>query len=86
MTSVNVTTAKNTVTVTDSSGSTLLSSPVTTVVIASTVGPQGPAGPGFDIDSTAKVDKSLVYYSSSRGKFIADETWTTGTLVIGGNF
>jgi|TARA_R100000084_G_scaffold32111_2_gene12366 hypothetical protein len=86
MTSVNVTTQANTVTVTDSSGSTVVSSPVTTVVTASTVGPQGGTGEGIAVDDAAKVDKSIVYYDGSSGKFLADATWTTDTLVLGGNF
>ena len=92
MTAVNVTTQNSTVTVTDSSSSTVVTVPSETSVIASTIGVQGPQGPqgppglGFDIDTTAKVDKSVVYYSSSSGKFLADDTWTINTLVIGGNF
>lgn len=87
MTTVNVTTQKNTVTVTDANGSTVVNTPVTTVVTASTIGPQGSsAGDGFVIDTTGKVDKSVVYYDSAAGKFLADDTWTTDTLVLGGNF
>jgi len=86
MTTVNVTTQDNTVTVTTPDGSTVVDTPVTTVVTASTVGPQGPAGTGFDVDTTGKVDKSLVYYDASTGKFFADDIWTTDTLVLGGNF
>lgn len=86
MTSVNVTNETSSVTVTDSSGSTVLKTPQTSVVTASTAGPMGPAGTGFDVDTTAKVDKSIVYYSASSNKFIADDVWTIQTLVIGGNF
>ena len=86
MTTVNVTTQKNTVTVTDANGSTVLETPVTTVVTASTIGPQGAAGAGFEIDTTGKIDKSVVYYSSALGHFVADDIWTTDTLVLGGNF
>ena len=86
MTTVNVTTQKNTVTVTDANGSTVVNTPVTTVVTASTAGPQGPSGVGFEIDSTAKINGSIVYYDSTAGKFFADDTWTTDTLVLGGNF
>ena len=49
MTSVNITTEKNTVTVNGE----------TSVVTVATQGPQGatgPAGSGFDLDSTNKVD------------------------------
>jgi hypothetical protein len=83
MTTVNVTTQSNTVTVSDDSGTTVVEVPKTTVVTASTVGPQGP---GFAVDVSAKVNKSVVYYDASSGKFKADDIWTTDTLVIGGNF
>ncbi len=86
MTAVNVTTQNNTVTVTDANSSTVVNTPVTTVVTASTIGPQGAAGAGFDIDATAKVDKSVVYYDGALGHFVADDIWTTDTLVLGGNF
>ena len=75
MTSVNVTTTKNTVTVNEGDS---------TVVNVSTVGPQGPKG--IDLDETAKVDGSIVYYDSSSAKFKADATTTKLTLVDGGNF
>lgn len=86
MTTVNVTNQLNTVTVKDESGTTIVQSPVSTVVTASTIGPQGAAGTGFVVDTTAKVDKSVVYYSSALGHFVANDTWTTDTLVLGGNF
>lgn len=91
MTTVNVTTQANTVTVTDSSGSTVVETPVTTLVTASTAGPQGavgPAGPGGGtaINGSAKVNKSIVYYDSASGEYKADAIWTTDTLVLGGNF
>lgn len=86
MTFVNVTNQENTVKVTDSSGSTIVQVPSTTVVTASTAGPQGAAGTGFDLDSSAKINGSVIYYDSASGKFLADDTWTTSTLVIGGNF
>jgi hypothetical protein len=86
MTAVNVTTQKNTVTVTDANGSTTVQSPVTTVVTASTVGPQGASGAGFVLDSSAKVDKSVVYYQANSSEFKADQTWTIETIVLGGNF
>ena len=91
MTTVNVSTQVNTVTVTDSSGSTVVKSPVTTVVTASTAGPQGIQGPqgpsgGIAIDGSAKINQSIVYYDSASGEYKADATWTTDTLVLGGNF
>ena len=75
MTSVNVTTTKNTVTVNEGD---------TTVVTVATQGPQGPVG--VNIDDTDKVDGSVIYYDSSSAKFKADATTTKLTLVNGGNF
>ena len=86
MTAVNVTTQKNTVTVTDANGSTTVQAPVTTVVTASTVGPQGASGAGFVLDSSAKVETSVIYYDQGSGEFKANDTWTIETIVLGGNF
>lgn len=61
----------------------------TVIVTLTAVGPQGPpgsAGTGFDIDTTAKVDKSVVYYDAAAAVFKADTIWTTSTLSDGGNF
>ena len=55
MTSVNITTTKNTVTVNGE----------TSVVTVATTGPAGPKG--LDLDETAKVDGSVVYYDQSCG-------------------
>jgi len=77
MTTVNITTNKNTVTVDESNSS---------VITVATQGPQGSAGTGFDIDSSGKVNKSVVYYDSTAGQFKADDTWTINTLVFGGDF
>jgi len=76
MTSVNITTTKNTVTVNEGN---------TTVV---TVATQGPQGPGFDLtlDHSGKVNNSIMYYDSSSGKVKLDSTTTKLTLVDGGNF
>ena len=79
MTSVNITTEKNTVTVNGE----------TSVVTVATQGPQGatgPAGSGFDLDSTNKVDGSIIYYDSTSAKFKADATTTKLTIVDGGSF
>ena len=75
MTSVNVTNLKNTVTVNEGDA---------TVVNVTTAGPQGPKG--IDLDETAKVNGSVVYYASTSAKFKADATTTKLTLVDGGNF
>lgn len=79
MTAVNVTAPITKVTVDGS----------TSVVTATTAGPQGapgPVGPGILVDDSAKVDKSIVYYDSASGEFKADATWTIETVVLGGNF
>ena len=75
MTSVNITTNQNTVTVQQGDA--------TTVTVA-TQGPQGPKG--LDLDETAKVDGSVVYYSSSASTFKADNLQTLLSIVDGGNF
>ena len=76
MTSVNITTTKNTVTVNEGD---------TTVV---TVATQGSQGPGFDLalDHSAKVNNSIMYYDGTSGKVKLDSTTTTLTLVDGGSF
>ena len=76
MTSVNITTTKNTVTVNEGDS---------TIVTVATQGPQGPAF-NIELDSTGKVDNSLMYYDSTSGKLKLDSTTTKLTLVDGGNF
>lgn len=81
MTSVNITTTRNTVSVTTSG--------TTNTVEIATQGPQGPqgaAGSNFTLTDSAKVDKSIIYYDSSAGTYKADDTWTVSTLVFGGDF
>ena len=75
MTSVNVTTTKNTVTVNEGDS---------TVVTVTTAGPQG--AKELELDETSKVDGSVIYYDSSSDTFKADNTTTKLTLVDGGNF
>ncbi len=79
MTSVNITTNKNTVTVDESNSS---------VVTVSTQGPQGPSWSttATSLSDSGRVNKSVVYYDSAAGEYKADSTWTTSTLVDGGNF
>ena len=77
MTSVNVTTQKNTVTVSTSGQ--------LTTVTATTAGPQGPPG-DFELNQSGKVDGSLVYYDATAATFKADAVNTTDTLTDGGNF
>jgi hypothetical protein len=85
MTSVNVTKTTTTVDVTEGGQTAVVSSQSVSVVSAITAGPQGPVGPsGLEVDSTAKVNGSVVYYDGS--EFKADATWTTSTLTFGGNF
>jgi len=85
MTSVNVTTQNNKVQVTESGTTVNVASSKVATVEAVTAGPRGPVGPsGLEVDSTAKVSGSVVYYDGSA--FKADATWTTSTLTDGGNF
>ena len=76
MTAVNVTTDGRTTVVEDTT---------TNVVSVTTTGPQGATG-GFSVDTTAKVDRSVVYYDSTSGQFKADAIITKTTLTDGGNF
>ena len=75
MTSVNITTNKNTVTVNEDDSS---------VITVATQGPQGAQGTTIDVDNA--VNKSIVYYDSTSSSLKADATWTITTLVDGGNF
>tara|TARA_R100000278_G_scaffold107022_1_gene83656 strand:+ start:830 stop:1069 length:240 start_codon:yes stop_codon:yes gene_type:complete len=79
MTSVNITSTNNTVTVNEGD---------TSVVTVSTQGPAGPAftTSGATLDDTAKVNNSIVYFNQSSGTFKADATRTVENLVDGGNF
>lgn len=79
MTTVNITTNKNTVTVDESNSS---------VIEVSTKGPQGPsfASSTATMVDTNRVNKSIIYYDSASGSYKADSTWTTSTLTDGGNF
>tara|TARA_R100001163_G_scaffold65552_1_gene63231 strand:+ start:1325 stop:1564 length:240 start_codon:yes stop_codon:yes gene_type:complete len=79
MTTVNITTTKNTVTIDESNSS---------VVTVATQGPQGPAfaATGTSLNDSNKVDGSVVFFDESSGTFIADSTTTKLTLVNGGNF
>jgi hypothetical protein len=74
MTNVNITQTKNTVTVNGE----------TKVVTVQTRGPQG--AKGIELDESAKVDGSVVYYDASAQKFKADALETKLTLLDGGNF
>tara|TARA_Y100000592_G_scaffold49608_1_gene78539 strand:- start:1 stop:237 length:237 start_codon:yes stop_codon:yes gene_type:complete len=78
MTSVNITTDKNTVTVNGD----------TNVVTVATPGPQGPsfATSSTPLNDFNKVNNSIVYFDSTAGTFKADQTRTVENLVDGGNF
>ena len=76
MTSVNITTNKNTVTIDEDNSS---------IISVATQGPQGASAvDAINLDSV--VNKSIVYYDSTSSSLKADATWTVSTLVDGGNF
>jgi len=76
MTSVNITTNKNTVTVNEDNSS---------IITVATQGPQGAsAADSVNIDNA--VNRSIVYYDSTSSRLVADATWTTNTITDGGNF
>ena len=77
MTSVNITTTKNTVTVNEGD---------TTVVTVATQGPQGPAISGVNFDISGKVNDAVLYYHAASDTIKADNTTTKLSLVDGGNF
>ena len=75
MTSVNITTNKNTVTVDEDNSS---------VITVATQGPQGANAALINVDNA--INKSIVYYDSTSSSLKADATWTVSTLVFGGDF
>jgi len=79
MTTVNITTNKNTVTIDEDNSS---------VIEVATQGPQGPSfsTSGTGLSDPNRVNKSIIYYDSSASSYKADSTWTTDTLTNGGNF
>ena len=79
MTSVNITTNKNTVTGNEGDA---------TII---TVATQGPAGPQFsttgkNLNDSGVVGNSVIYYDSTSATFKADATRTVENLVDGGSF
>ncbi len=76
MTSVNITTNKNTVTVNEDNSS---------IITVATQGPQG-ASAADEINVDDAINKSIVYYDSTSSSLKADATWTTSSLTNGGNF
>ena len=85
MTTVNVTKTENTITVTDNNVTTTVKVPETSVVTATTVGPQGPTADN-EVNVDNAVNKSIVYYDGSSSSLKANSTWTTDTLTNWGNF
>jgi len=75
MTSVNITTNKNTVTIDEDNSS---------VITVATQGPQGANASMVNVDNA--VNNSIVYYDSTSSSLKADTTWTSTNLVDGGNF
>jgi len=75
MTSVNITTNKNTVTVDEDNSS---------IITVATQGPQGATSTVVNVDNA--VNRSIVYYDSTSSSLKADTSWTTSNLVDGGNF
>ena len=57
-----------------------------------TAGPQGPAAPAYglgdltDVNTSAKIAGSVLYYDASSGKWKGDDINTVITLTDGGNF
>lgn len=64
----------------------------TGVVEVLTAGPQGASATAFavgelsDVDDSAKVDKSVLYYDEAAGKWKGDDVNTIITITDGGNF
>ena len=79
MTSVNVTTSKNTVTVNEGDA---------TIITVATQGPQGPSfsSTGKGLNDFGVVGNSVIYYDSTSATFKADATRTVENLVDGGSF
>lgn len=92
MNQVDVTVQRIKVAVEENGVTTIVEAPSAAVVNTIASGPQGPAGPpgpqgpGIVVNTTAKVDKSVIYYDAATEAFRADATWTTDTIVDGANF
>ncbi len=86
--SVTVTEANNTVSVDETTNQVTVTEGAATTVEVVTEGPQGPSfsSTNTTLVDSGKVNKSVVYYDSAAGTYKADSTWTTSTLVDGGNF
>lgn len=64
--------------------------PPSPILEFSSNGPQGAIGPqgqkGIELDETAKIDGSIVYYHAASATFRADASVTKTLLTDGGNF
>jgi len=76
MSTVNITTNKNTVTIDEDNSS---------VIQVATQGPQG-ASAADSVNVENAVNRSIVYYDSTSSRLVADANWTTSTITDGGNF
>ena len=85
MNTVTISETKNTVSVNETTNTVTVNEGNATVVTVATEGPQG-AGFDLNLDHSAKVDNSVMYYQASSGKVILDNNVTTLKLVDGGNF
>lgn len=61
------------------------------VVEVVTPGPQGPPGPSTlsglsDVDTTGKVNQSVLYYDADSGQWKGDDINTVVTITDGGNW
>lgn len=83
MTTVNVSTVTNTVTVTENSSSTVVSVPLTSTVTAITVGPQGPAGSGAYVHTQTTVSSTWTI-NHNMGFYPSVELLDTGSQEIDG--
>lgn len=102
MTSVSVNQGYKTVAVTEGDGQTsVVSAPSPAITVETVgVGPQGPTGPQgiqgiqgpqgppgqLNLDDSAKVNGSVLYYDAASAQIKADTVWTTSSLTDGGNF
>lgn len=65
----------------------VLTVPAQPRIVLSSPGMAGPPGPaGLELDDTARVDKSVIYYDAASSTYRADGAWTLNTLTDGGNF
>jgi hypothetical protein len=79
-------------TITETSATVLIETTDTSTVEVITAGPQGAAAPPYalgelpDLDTTAAVDKSVLYYDAASATWRGDQIHTVITLTDGGAF